>query len=217
MIIRPVAAPTRVSCGIVSQIQQKIRSGLRKMSDNWYIATVRPQQEQAASRDLRDIKFEVFLAKTYKKHKVGKHNAALATLRFPGYLFVRFDLAQGQSGPVLRVRGVSGLLQGRPSDSHKEYPQAIPSAVITALRQLEDEELEDAVRRVRRGRSDLTPGQAVRIDRHAIWRNHKAMLVASVRGMATLLVGNLVVTIPDCDICAIEEKKAAEDEDTKAA
>jgi hypothetical protein len=122
---------------------------------------------------------------------------AVTKLRLSPYIFVLFDQAKGEGGPIKNTRGVQELLCN--SDG---VPRPLPHGhdTIAQLRQFEDEELSNATHTFKKGRTDLTAGATVRIDGKNPFQGKVGLLVSSLRGVATLLCGPLIVTVPDIDL-----------------
>lgn len=170
----------------------------------WYVGRTKPHQEQIAARHLREQAFEIYLPKKYRRERVGRSMKAIASLRFETYLFIAFDKDSQVHGPISNTRGMAELL----CDA-RGNPRPLPSGVIANLRECEDMELEGVMRRVRGVRSDLRPGTPVIVERSDLWQGTRGTLIASVRGMATILVGSVVLTLADCDVRAVEEGELA--------
>lgn len=169
------------------------------MTTRWYVLRTKPQQELLATHHLREQGFDVYVAKRYQREFVGHRMHPTPSLRFQGYIFVAFDKDLQEHGPITNTRGVAELLCDREGN-----PKPLEHEIIAQLRQCEDEELEGATRRVRRGRSDLRLGDLVQIDQGPC-AGQTGPLLAILRGIASVLVGSIRVTIVDCDISAVDD------------
>ena len=83
------------------------------MSKNWFVATTKHQQETLAAGNLREQGFGVDLPKRYWRQAEGKKIEPLSALRFTGYVFIAFDPAMEEHGPIGNTRGVDELLVSR--------------------------------------------------------------------------------------------------------
>lgn len=181
------------------------------MTTKWHVVRTKPQQELLAARGLREQGFVVYLAKKYSREMFLKKAVAVASLRFETYLFVNFDCGLEMHGPINNTRGVASS-PGSPGlfcdpDGKPEY---VPDIVMDGITTLEDEEFSAAGKPASKdvGRSDLKPGDKVRVDqRNRMYGGLQGLFVASERGKALVLVGSMGLRLPDVDLTRIEEKK----------
>jgi len=125
--------------------------------DRWYVARVHPGMENIASKHLEEQAYGAFVPSHIPdgKTKTGAERAKLPL--FPGYIFVKFDIAFDRWQPINSTRGVMHLLpQGR------ETPLAIPSEFVDRIQarmqagDFKPAELTDILKA-------LTPGDQIQI------------------------------------------------------
>lgn len=99
----------------------------------WFVVYTQPSKEKKAMQHLLEQGFQVYLP-CYKKERrhARKKEIVLAPL-FPRYLFVAFDLELDLWRSINGTRGVAYLLMC------DENPAHIPTAMIDALKEREDE------------------------------------------------------------------------------
>lgn len=180
------------------------------MARNWYVGTVKDQQETRAAAELRAQGYLVYLPKIHYRHQDGRKIEARTTLRFTGYIFIACEPAE--IGPISGTRGMddsggSALLGG-------EIPVPLAASIIETLRSIEDDEYARAVARKKpRPRTDLVPGDLVQFagDRHHPAYGQRGNYLGSDKGLASVLGGVVVWKVPECDLRKVEapERKAA--------
>ena len=94
----------------------------------WYVAQTHPNKEEWAIQHLRQQGFETFFPR-FRKREI-RRSVDRVSLKpvFPGYVFVRFDLAQQSWWPIRSTRGVKTLVGPRFGQ-----PQAVPEPVMDYL------------------------------------------------------------------------------------
>lgn len=102
---------------------QAVEEGCR-----WYVAQTHPNKEEWAVQHLRQQGFETFFPR-FRKREI-RRSTYCERLKpvFPGYVFVRFDLATQPWGPIRSTRGVRTLVGPRLGQ-----PQAVPEPVMNYL------------------------------------------------------------------------------------
>lgn len=165
----------------------------------WFVILTLPGQEYRAAKELRSRSFGVYVAKTYRRARVGHKVKPIASLRFPSYVFVAFDAELEEHGHVVSARGVAHLLCDKGGT-----PQAIPESAVDLVRQCEDEEFDACTKRARRTRSDLEPGMPVRLHTQDLWRGRTGTLIACERGIGTVLIGTFILTVKDIEILPMD-------------
>lgn len=187
------------------------------MAKAWYVGLTKDQQELKAAAELRAQGYGVYLPKIYTRHQEGRKIEARAQLRFTGYIFIAFDLAREEHGPISNTRGMDS------PDGHGSAlictaagtPIALSAGIIEILRAIEDDELARAVARAKPlPRKDLIPGDLVQItgDRgHVAFGRRGHYLASEKDGWARVLEGMAVWIVPEVDLKKIEqqEKRAA--------
>jgi len=126
--------------------------GLFPLSALWYVVNTQARKERIASDNLRRQGYEVFLPVLSKTVRHARSIRLAFEAYFPGYLFVRFDIASQRWRPIESSMGVLRLIKAgtRPTPA----PVGLVESLIErsgpeGLLRLEPEELQ--------------PGQVVRI------------------------------------------------------
>lgn len=185
------------------------------MAKQWFVGLTKDQQELKAAAELRAQGYVVYLPKIHSRHQDGRKIEARTHLRFTGYIFIAFDLALEQHGPISNTRGMDGSDGSALICSGAGTPIALPRGIIETLRAIEDDELARAIARKKpKARTDLIPGDLVSI---AGDRDHPAFgarghYLGSEKGWASVLGGIAVWKVPEVDLKKVElqeGKKAA--------
>jgi transcriptional antiterminator RfaH len=116
----------------------------------WRLVRTLTNREAFAAEQLQRQGFEVFLPRQMKTVRHARRIRVALAAYFPGYLFVRLDLARDRWRSVNGTLGVAHLV------SRGEQPAAVPRGVVEALIEAADE------RGVLAG-PQLKAGQTVRI------------------------------------------------------
>jgi transcriptional antiterminator RfaH len=180
----------------------------------WFVGLTKDQQEMKAAAELRAQGYTVYLPKHYVRHQDGRKVEARAVLRFTGYIFLAFDPARDEHGPISNTRGMDGSDGSALICDGAGQPQPLPAGIIEVLRAIEDEEFHRARATSRpRPRTDLVPGDKVMItgDRDHAAFGRKGVLVGIDRGVATVFEGWARWQVPAHDLKKVEAKE------TKAA
>lgn len=93
----------------------------------WYAASTRPHSERLAAINLERQRFDVFLPLRAKTIRHARQFRTVHAPLFPGYLFVRLDLAQHQWRSVNGTRGMVSLVMCG------ERPAIVPQSVVECL------------------------------------------------------------------------------------
>jgi transcription antitermination factor NusG len=96
-------------------------------AERWFVAQVRPQQENRAQFNLHRLGFRSFVPRL---RRIVRHARRLRdTLQpfFPGYIFVIIDLSKDRWRSVNGTFGVASLIMGA------DQPSALPPGVVEAL------------------------------------------------------------------------------------
>lgn len=177
------------------------------MSKAWFVGLVKDQQELKAAAALREQGYVVYLPKVYARQQDGRKIEARAHLRFTGYIFIAFDLALEQHGPISNTRGMDGSDGSALICTGTGTPIALPRGIIETLRGIEDDELARAVARKKpKPRTDLTPGDLVSIagDRSHPAFGQRGHYLGSEKGWASVLGGIAVWKVPEIDLKKVE-------------
>ncbi|MDA3889656.1 MAG: transcriptional activator RfaH [Allgaiera sp.] len=118
----------------------------------WYIAQLRPNGLQMATRGLLRQGFEMFLPKVPNNSPKTRRTGPEWVPLFPGYVFVRFDPARPAWRTINSTRGVSRLVGFGP-----EGPSPVPFRLVDALQARCDAE------GIVRPPDNLKAGDAVRL------------------------------------------------------
>jgi transcriptional antiterminator RfaH len=79
--------------------------------DRWYVIQAKPRQEAIACENLERQGFDCFYPRIRQcKRRRGKINHLLEAY-FPGYLFIRLDMASDNISPIRSTTGVSQLVK----------------------------------------------------------------------------------------------------------
>ena len=124
------------------------------MNINWYLIHAKARQEGTAARNLQHLGVETFCPR-FKQIKVNrcKTQAEGKVPLFPGYLFVRVDMAT-EFRKVTYAHGVLRVVR------FGSAPALVAEEIIQSIREKEDDGLV-----VLSPSSYLKPGQAVLIDK----------------------------------------------------
>lgn len=182
------------------------------MSKQWFVGLTKDQQELKAAADLRAQGYAVYLPKLYTRRQEGRKIEARADLRFTGYIFIAFDLALDEHGPISNTRGMDSPDgdDGSALICSGGIPVALPAGIIDTLRGIEDEELARAKARTKPPeRLDLVPGQKVQINnvRDAFHGQVGTYLCSEKKGIATLLIGWWLKEVFEIDLKKVEGPK----------
>lgn len=177
------------------------------MNTFWGFAKARSGMIDTAASGLIGQRFEVYVPKLYERKRVeGGKAEPVARYRLPPYLFVRFEsdaddeqYVVDQAGVVASQRGITHVFcdgRGR--------PQRVSRDEIEYLRQLEEEQMGDAQKRGQAKEPEFLPGAWVRIIRPENWAGHEGEVRTCIRGLAKVIIGNLVVTVNECDLISVK-------------
>lgn len=183
------------------------------MSIQCFVAVAKHQQDLRAVKNLREQGYGAHLAKLFRHPTDDDFHKGPFGLRYPGYVFVLFDLSLDEHGPINNTRGLdswngSALLVNRDA-----VPLSLPKGYINSLRALEDEDFARAITRSKpEPRTDLFPGDEVLIDdkEHAAY-GQRGVLLEIGKGIGKVLLGFMVWEISDVFLKKVEKqrKKAA--------
>lgn len=180
----------------------------------WYVGLCKDQQELKAAYELRAQGYAVYLPKLYTRHQDGRKIEARAWLRFTGYIFIAFDMALDEHGPISNTRGMDGSDGSALICTASGTPIALRPGIIETLRGIEDDDLARAIARKKpMPRKDLTPGDAVQIlgDKENPAFGRKGIYLVTDKGWAEVLEGWVKWIVPEGDLKKFEqpERKAA--------
>lgn len=181
---------------------------------NWYVGLCKDQQELKAAAALRAQSYMVYLPKTYTRHQDGRKIEARAWLRFTGYIFIAFDMALDEHGPINNTNGMDGSDGPALICTAAGTPVALRPGIVEMLRGLEDEDMARAIARKKPiPRKDLTPGDAVQIlgDRLHPAFGRKGIYLGSDKGWAEVLEVWAKWVVAEVDLKRLDqpERKAA--------
>lgn len=122
------------------------------MSELWYVVSTQARRERLAADNLRRQSYTVFLPTLSKTVRHARSVRTAQEAYFPGYLFVRLDVAIQRWRPIESSIGVLRLIKAG------SKPTAAPVGLVESLiaRSHSDGHLRLDVQ-------DLQPGQVVRI------------------------------------------------------
>lgn len=175
---------------------------------NWFVGTTKHQQEIRAATELRDLGFAIYLPKRFFHATVGRRLGVASALRFPGYIFIEFDLAAGEHGPIKNTRGMGELIPPG------EFPVPLQSIWKHEMERHIDEEFEVLSGKHKADpRSDLHHGDLVQIDmRDHAANGQQGEYSRTENGFAIVHIGWAVFKLPEIDLKLIEpwdRRKAA--------
>jgi transcriptional antiterminator RfaH len=98
---------------------------VRLAGPRWYCVQTHVRGELTAIHGLTAQRFEIHLPKRWERDR---HGGRIAAPLFPGYLFVRFDVAADRWRPVVSTRGVYRLF-----GATVERPTPLPVGVVEDL------------------------------------------------------------------------------------
>ncbi len=113
------------------------------ITGDWYILTIIPGGTLEALSSLRKLGCEVIspVVREKRAHRRYKRVITVTVPRFPGYVFVRHNTSWRD---VLRVKGVTGVLQGARGEEMFS-PVALHPSVVEQLNQSVDSRSPDLV------------------------------------------------------------------------
>lgn len=179
------------------------------MMKAWYVGTTKEQQELRAAAELRAQGYGVYLPKRHERVQEGRKVWARSFIRFTGYIFIAFDFALDEHGPIRNTRGMDSP-DGEASPlivDGQRKPLALPAGIIETLRGIEDEELARSLARKKPvPRLDLTPGDKVTIfgDRDHPAFGRKGEYLGTENFVAHVLEGWAIWKVPEIDLRKIE-------------
>ncbi|MFC3227193.1 transcription termination/antitermination protein NusG [Marinibaculum pumilum] len=100
----------------------------------WYVVEALPRSEERAAINLQRQGMRTYLPRYRKRRRHARKVELVPAALFPGYLFVRLDVA---AEPWRRVNGTFGCRQ---LVCDGEMPAPLPRGVIRALKAREDED-----------------------------------------------------------------------------
>ena len=177
------------------------------MTKQWFVAMTKPGADTEAAKNLRAQGYPVYLPKGFRKPADTKKLEPVSFLRFDGYIFVAFDAAKEEHGPISNTRGVDELLVNGAGQ-----PQALQPGIVERLRQVEDDDFARARSRKKLPpRVDLKPGDTVQVHRpdDAARHGKTGIFVGAVNGWAEVLFGLRIAKIAEVDLKLIEHKEKA--------
>jgi len=132
-----------------------------------------------------------------------EHHGKTATLhswkRFPRYLFVEFDAADRTTidwVPLKHTPGVREILMKPNGEPHALQPGTIEQIAAAEFA----ERNPPPGKRRRKSRTDLAPGDIVRLERHENWTGFNGQLLAVNRRTATIMMASWLVVVPAVDL-----------------
>jgi len=97
----------------------------------WFAVQTQPRLELWARTNLWQRGFEVYLPRHARRRRHARRIDTVTVPLFPGYLFVRADMARGDRRRIDSAPGVAGLV------AFGERPPAVPDPVIVEIRSRE--------------------------------------------------------------------------------
>lgn len=180
---------------------------------NWFVCITKYRQEVLAFKQLRKKGFNARIFKVFR-HPTDEdfHHRGAMSLRFPGYIFVQFDLAEDPWETINDTRGVEQLLP-------KEKPLPMRVGEINDLIDLEESDFERAIQRYKpEARPDLAPGDKVRItDPHHDAYGEEGWLMSDHKGEAKVLIGSMAWPVADIHLKKIDTQKKKKQPERRAA
>jgi transcriptional antiterminator RfaH len=125
------------------------------MSERWHLVATAPRRERYAAAELEQADFATHLPLVLEPVRHGRRTIDEHRPLFPGYVFVRFDPADGRWAVIYRTKGciqpvrIAGALA------------ALTAEQFDALCRLED--ADGLIRHPRPVAVGLTPGETVRV------------------------------------------------------
>ena len=93
----------------------------------WFLAQLKPNCAQVASRNLARQGFETFLPLEEVTRRAGSKFVTAVQPMFPGYIFVAFDIAQGGWRAINGTYGITRLV------GFGKDPAPVPAEIISGL------------------------------------------------------------------------------------
>lgn len=103
------------------------------MIPRWYAARTKPKQESVAVLNLARQKFEVYSPLVTIERRHGKRISVEREPLFPGYVLVRFNLADENWRAINSTRGILGLL----TMTTDQPPTPLPNEEIESIQRRE--------------------------------------------------------------------------------
>jgi transcriptional antiterminator RfaH len=95
--------------------------------ENWYLLRTKPRQETVAAENLHRQSFRAVLPLYRCNRRKSGRWVTIEEPMFPGYLFIRIDLARQNCTPIRSTKGVSGFVR------FGLEPAPVPDAVVEAV------------------------------------------------------------------------------------
>ena len=102
-------------------------------SARWYVVQTQPHAEHKAAAHLGRQGFESYLPQYLKKRRHARRVDTVAAPLFPRYLFIAVDMAAQRWRSIQSTIGVARLV------CNGDVPAPVPEAVLTSLKEREDE------------------------------------------------------------------------------
>jgi transcriptional antiterminator RfaH len=102
------------------------------MMERWYVAATQPRAEAKALWHLQRQGFTAYLPQYRRLRRHARRTDEVRRPLFPGYLFVRMDVARAAWRAICSTVGVSRLV------CNGDMPAAVPEDVIDDIRTRED-------------------------------------------------------------------------------
>jgi transcription antitermination factor NusG len=183
---------------------------------NWYLLQSEPGAMTMAKMEIVARGVEFLWPRTWRRASVDGKMKAVPSPRLPGsYAFVRLpclpedgrqEMLNEQAAAVKSLRGVRDLFKNAMG-----HYSPVPNWEIQALKDIDAQEEHEAAKSSPKTKEPKFPaGSMVRILRHATAAGHVGEYLYSVRGIATLAMGNgIKMSVPDCDLTMISKGEAA--------
>jgi len=138
----------RDACGKVEGSATALPDGFSGGNQRWYVAMTQPRKERFAQANLSRQKFHNFLpTHEVMRNHAGKYWREKAPV-FPGYIFVRFDIAAAHWSAVNGTFGVQRLI------AVGGCPAPVKAGIVEALMHAEESRSEISRRRPAFSRGD---------------------------------------------------------------
>jgi transcription antitermination factor NusG len=183
---------------------------------NWYLLQSEPGAMTMAKREIVARGVEFLWPRTWRRELVDGKHKPVPSPRLPGsYAFVCLPCEPSDrdrtmiNEHVAAIKGLRGVRDVFKNASGHYAP--VPNWEIQALKDIDAQEEHEAAKANPKTTEPKFPaGCMVRILRHATMSGHVGEYLFSVRGMATIALGNgIKMSVPDCDLTAITKGEAA--------
>lgn len=173
------------------------------MTDHWHPIRFYGGMALHGAARLMENGVKTYVPMKYSREKIGRQVKIVSEIRLPGhYGFVwlrdtgsRRDLID-QAGFVKSIRGVEHVFS-----ENDGYPLKVRPDEIRYFENLEAQEKSQAMKPPSRAKLPrFEPGHWVKVVRHELFAGREGEVMTCLRGVARVVIGDIIVSLMDCDI-----------------